>query len=110
MMIKFGNKHCATGPAVLLEDGTREYWMLGVRHRADGPAVVRTDGSFEYWLYGLLHREDGPAVRYANGDEELYLNGLQLEYLPVEYDMDENGSDIVHEPYDYCDFDFDVCE
>lgn len=47
-----GQKHCDTGPAVMLADGTTEYWVDGLKHRSEGPAVLRGDGEHEFWFRG----------------------------------------------------------
>ena len=50
----------------------------GWKHRVDGPAVVMSDGTREWYLNGLLHRVDGPAEEHANGTRKWYRNGLMV--------------------------------
>ena len=96
-----GQLHRVYGPAVMHENGRREWWQNGLPHRLDGPAVVCTDG-YRVWLQngqrhridgpaveysggscawyqnGLLHREDGPAIEYSDGGKSWYINGGEL--------------------------------
>ena len=65
-------------PAVILADGTQEWWVNDKRHRdGDKPAYIRADGSKEWYDNGELHREgDKPAVIYADGSQEWWVNGV----------------------------------
>src|ERR1035437_8700611 len=66
----------SAAPTNVLLDWTKEWRnMDGQFHRVGGPAVVREDGKKEWYQDGKLHREDGPAVEHANGRKEWYLNG-----------------------------------
>lgn len=40
-------------PAIIREDGTREWFKHGVRHRDNGPAVKKADGTEEWWIDGV---------------------------------------------------------
>jgi hypothetical protein len=66
--------HREDGPAVIWEDGQKEWFYKGARHRLDGPAVIHSDRTEEWWVNGRLHREDGPAIIYGDGDLEWYLD------------------------------------
>ena len=67
--------HRVHGPAIICDDGSKEWYLDGNRHRTDGPAVIRRDGDELWYLNGRYHRTDGPAVKSANGDETWYVNG-----------------------------------
>lgn len=63
--------HREDGPAIIRNDGTKEWWFNGKRHRMGGPAVIHSslNGEWsneardvEWWNNGKLHREDGPAI------------------------------------------------
>ena len=45
-----------------------------IYHNPYGPAVVNEDGHKEYWINNNLDRLDGPSVIYANGKEEYWIN------------------------------------
>jgi len=65
-------------PAVIFNDGSREWYMNGKVHREnDLPALIYKDGSkLWYNKAGKLHREnDLPAIIWADGSKEWYLNG-----------------------------------
>ena len=77
------------------EDGiTRWYTDDGELHREDGPAVIRQDGSKEWWQYDQIHRVDGPAVERADGTKAWYqddkphrVDGPAVEYIPIINDL-----------------------
>jgi len=71
---KRGLRHRLDGPAVIRNDGTKEWWQNGELHRLDAPAVERGIRK-EWWICGEKHRLDGPAVECANGDKLWYQNG-----------------------------------
>ena len=70
--------HRVHGPAVMHENGKREWWQAGILHRVDGPAVERPDGFRSWWQNGWLHRVDGPAVEYSDGSCGWHINGKSL--------------------------------
>ena len=70
-----GEHHRRDGPAVVKENGDREWWLDGKRHRVGGPAIEETNGYKEWWLNGKIHREDSPAIEWPDGDKSWYLNG-----------------------------------
>ena len=70
--------HRDFGPAVVLADGTQEWWRNGQRHREDGPAIVWPDGSQHWYRNDKLHREDGPAIVDADGTEERWVEGKYI--------------------------------
>ncbi len=47
---KLGKLHNEGGPAVIWENGSKEWFFHDDRHRKDGPAIIRVDGSKEYWM------------------------------------------------------------
>lgn len=52
---------------------------LGTLHRLDGPAVIWEDGDKEYWVNGKLHRLDGPAMELHSLDTFLwFVNGIRI--------------------------------
>lgn len=74
-----GLLHREDGPAVILIDGTQDWWVNGEKHRVDGPAVI-LPGYFQAWyLHNKLHRGNGPAVEWAHGYKEWWLNGKEYD-------------------------------
>ena len=74
-MNRFGkhlmDRTVAAGPQVL-----EETLVDGTRHREDGPAVILVDGTEEWYAHGQLHRgDDLPAVSKSDGTKQWYLNG-----------------------------------
>ncbi len=47
-----GEIHRRHGPAVILHNGTQEWYLYGKRHRVGGPAIVWPDGTEDYWING----------------------------------------------------------
>jgi len=64
-------------PAVIHNDGSREWWVAGQRHRdADMPAVEYFGGSKKWYRHGDLHRDnDMPAIIWTSGTREWYNHG-----------------------------------
>ena len=64
-------------PAIVCNNGTKEWWFEGKRHREnDRPAVVYANGDQKWWVKDKRHREnDRPAVIRANGDQEWWFEG-----------------------------------
>jgi len=85
-----GKLHNKKGPAVILVDGTMEYWRKGKRHRKNGrvnhfswnngPAIIRADGSEEYWRKGKLNNKKGPAIIRADGTMEYWRKGKRCDH------------------------------
>jgi hypothetical protein len=48
----------------------------GNLHREDGPAVVWNNGDRDWIINGEYHREDGPAIECNNGDKWFFLNDV----------------------------------
>ena len=64
-------QHRLDGPAVIMANGDREWWVDGRLHREGAPTRLLKDGLFEGWrVHGDLHREGTPAVIYPNGGRE----------------------------------------
>jgi hypothetical protein len=74
LSFKNGIKHRDGKPAVILKDGTKEWWLYGKRHCSNGPAMEWTSGSMEWWLDGKRHRDNAPAV-IASTCSEWWVNG-----------------------------------
>lgn len=73
---KDGVPHRLNGPAVILEDGTEQWWDMGCIHREDGPAIIKPDGT-EIWVKrGGFNRKDGPAVKLPDGREFWFKAGV----------------------------------
>jgi len=88
-------------PAILFEDGSKEWWANGKLHREDGPAVIYNKyteflhfnlykhrkffcnmtnifpGYKQWWVDGRPHRENAPAIIDSFGSEIYYLNGVR---------------------------------
>ena len=69
---KYGFAHFReNGPAVILEDGTEEFYTNGVKGRKDGPAVINPNTGYqEFWTAGILGRKEGPSIIYPDGGED----------------------------------------
>ena len=108
----YGNLHCDDGPAVVLADGSkiwyvhgvihrdgglpareyangvREWWVNGQQHRGGGlPAIDFTDETKnwvrEWCVNGELHRDGGlPAIECPNGDKAWFFHGEEIELAP----------------------------
>lgn len=59
-------------PAVIREDGTREWYRDGLRHRENGPARVSREAQ-HWYQHGKLHRLDGPAI-IKDTEEQWFLH------------------------------------
>jgi len=71
-----GRLHRDGGPAVIVPDGSEEWYEDGWLHRTDGgPAVTTGDGSCYWYQLGQLHRVGGPAVVRSDGTKEWYQRG-----------------------------------
>ena len=73
-----GKRHRDNGlPAIERPNGYKSYYVNGKRHRDNGlPAIERPDGHKEYYVEGKRHRDNGlPAVEHVNGNKEYYLDG-----------------------------------
>jgi hypothetical protein len=72
-------------PAIVWDDGGREWYSYGKLHRdLDRPAIRKPcviTGSEHKWWYdnGKLHRDnDLPAIEWANGDKEWFIGGKRM--------------------------------
>lgn len=77
-----GFVHRVGAPAVINEDGSKEWYFEGRPHRdgglpAEEPGLHSIVKRRTYYVHGALHRIGGPAIDYSNGYEEWYLNGMQ---------------------------------
>ncbi|MHB8220768.1 MAG: hypothetical protein ACYDHU_10685 [Acidimicrobiales bacterium] len=71
-----GRLHRIDGPALVIPDGTEEWYLDGHLHRTDGgPAVTTGDGSLYWYEHGRLHRTNGPAIMRSDGSREYYRHG-----------------------------------
>ena len=68
-------------PAVIWENGHKEWWFQNQLHRIDKHAVEWSDGTKEWWFHDQRHRplSDGPAIEYANGDKAWWVNGQRIK-------------------------------
>jgi hypothetical protein len=80
-----GELHRTDGPAVLWNDGSKDWIINGQYHREDGPAMEYSNGSKYWYINGKLHREDGPAIQYYNGHKKWWMNGM--EYSEQEWEQ-----------------------
>jgi hypothetical protein len=62
----------------ILNDRIEYHNEKGERHRENGPAVIFNNGTKQWRINGKLHREDGPAVILSCGEEDWWLNGIIL--------------------------------
>ena len=58
----------------------------GRLHRKNGPAVIWDDGDKEWFLNGEHHRADGPALILGKGYKEWFLNGTQYNKMDSVFD------------------------
>ena len=42
--------HNPYGPAIIYQNGKKDYWIENKLHRLDGPAIIWPDGYTEYWI------------------------------------------------------------
>lgn len=73
----YGNRHRDGDlPAVVSEDGSKQWYCHGQLHREGGrPAVELANGTKRWYVHGKLHRLNGPAVVDANGAIRWYVDG-----------------------------------
>lgn len=71
--------HSETEPAVVYDDGTKEWFKNGLRHRNDGPARIFPDGYIEWWLDGqIIFFEDWAKKVGMTPEEE---TAIKLKYF-----------------------------
>jgi hypothetical protein len=75
---KKGKLHRIDGPAIEYDDGTKEWYQMGLKHRIDGPAIEFNSGVKHWYQNGVLHRIDGPAIEYSNGDKFWFYNNVKF--------------------------------
>ncbi len=74
--------HRLNGPAVIHENGDKEWFFYGKRHRNNGPAIKSANNEFDYYYsYGQLHRIDGPAI-----EDDMT---IKYYFQGQEYELDE---------------------
>lgn len=69
--------HRDGGPAIVLRNGAKFWFIKGQRHREDGPAIEGLYGYKAWYNKGKRHRVDGPAVIDGYGELRWYLKGVQ---------------------------------
>lgn len=93
-------------PAVIYEDGTREWHKHGIVHREFGPAI-ESKFSSSWVRNGGYHRTDGPAIIYHEGanpwgnryfidSKEISKEEFDRNYLIIhlrEYEEDDHHED-----------------
>jgi hypothetical protein len=79
-----GELHRLDGPAKMMINGTKEWWVHGQIHREGGPgnlgqihpAIEYANGCKEWWSHDQRHREDSPAIEWVDGDlKEWWIHG-----------------------------------
>jgi hypothetical protein len=70
---KQGHFHREDGPAIVWDDGTKQWFNNGVLHRLNGPAVTWHMGE-EWIVNGKRNRTDGPAIDWDDGTKEWWVN------------------------------------
>lgn len=79
---KNNKRHREDGPAVIWNNGDREWWLNDRLHRDnDKPAVIQCMGLKQWCQFGKLHREDGPAVINPSGERKFFINGVQIDKM-----------------------------
>jgi len=81
--ISYKNLHREDGPAVIWDNGDKEWYKEGKLHRVKGPAIKRKNYSKEWYVNGKRHRLDGPAYIMNNGYTIWYVNGEKLSAKEV---------------------------
>lgn len=71
-----GKLHSTCGPAIVYDNGDREWWQNGKLHRRGGPAIEFRNGKCEWYANGVKHRNEGPAVIWFDGAQEWWYNGV----------------------------------
>ena len=68
--------------------GKNKEFVTALLHREGGlPAVIRNDGTREWWVDGTLYRPRGkPVIVYADGTKCYYLGPPQIKPLPLSDD------------------------
>lgn len=57
-LTEFQERHRVDGPAIILDNGHKEWFLNDHPHRVDGPAIERADGVKEFWLNGTKYSEE----------------------------------------------------
>ena len=66
--------HNPYGPAVILSDGYKAYFINNKRHRLDGPAIICADGEEDYYINNQYLTK-----------EEFEVHPERLKFLDKEY-------------------------
>lgn len=65
-------------PAVIYNNGRKEWRECDELHRLNGPAIVHPDGTEEWYMFGYRHRDlDEPAITLPDGTKYWYHVGRQ---------------------------------
>lgn len=82
--------HRENGPAIIWDDGKKEWYKDGMRHRDDGGAAIYGGGGdMEFYVDGRRHNSEGLAIIKNDGDGEYWLNDCYL-------DSDQYNNAITH--------------
>jgi len=73
---------------IVIEHGTKFWYLNDVLHREDGPAIEHATGGKFWYRNGKLHREDGPACKHSDGTKLWYLNGVRYSKKKFDVEMD----------------------
>ena len=76
---KNGRLHRDDGPAIIHSDGDKLWYKNGKLHRDDEPAIIRSDGYQAWYKNGKLHRDDGPAIIHSDGTKVRFINGVKIK-------------------------------
>ena len=88
--------HREDGPAVIIHNGTKYWFLNGKTHRENGPAVEYSNGN-KYWYHnGKFHREDGPAVEKADDFKEWWLNGFKLSEEQFNKEIEQSKKFVIN--------------
>ena len=83
--------HRLDGPAVLFENGSKEWWVDGKLHRISGPAIEWVNGTKEWWVNGKRHRIGGPSIEGPTGNKSYFINDKKLNTKKVETWIKDNN-------------------
>ena len=54
---KNGQYHRTDGPAIIYDNGIKEWYKDGKRHRINGPAFIGLNGTKSWWIEGENYTE-----------------------------------------------------
>ena len=75
-----GKWHREGGPAIIWNNGDKEWLLNSELHREDGPAIEYAGGTKQWLLNNKHHREEGPAIESCSGHKSWILNDKNYGY------------------------------